>query len=130
MASRGEGKTLKSIAAPGVRSFLRKENVFTAKGKPGPHNKHDSVPLSFALTKLLDAAENLKEARILLVGEKVKVNGVARKKASFPVGLFDVVELTPMKKKFRAVLDRKGRLEFRGIDFDSRSEERRVGKEC
>ena len=120
MANRGESKSQKSISAPKARYFLRKKNVFTAKTRAGPHSKKTSVPMSFVLRELLEVASNLKEAKRVLSKGKIKVNGTMRKDARFNVGLFDMLELTPEKKKYRIVLDKKGRLVLKEIDFKSK----------
>ncbi len=122
MASRGESKTMKSISAPKARYFSRKKNVFTVKGRPGPHNRENSVPLSFLLRDVLEATKNLRETKAVLKQGKVKVNGEARKDYRLSVGLFDVVEIDSMKKKYRILFDNKGRIyakeiEFKGKDF-------------
>src|SRR3989338_7893592 len=97
MAKKGESKAQKALSVPVVRHFNRKETAWTTKTIPGPHNRGRSVPLVFALRNLLQAVDNEKELR-------------------FPVGLFDVLEVVQAKKKYRALLDNKGRLRFRELD--------------
>ncbi len=116
MANRGERKRQKSISAPKVRGFPRKEDTFTPKSKPGPHTKWTSVPASFALRQILQLTMNKKETRKVLADGGFKVNGVVRRKLSFPVGLFDVVELAALRKKCRFFFDGKGRLVAKEID--------------
>ncbi len=111
MANRGEGKTQKSISAPKVRGFFpKKQETFTPKTRPGPHNKENSVPLSFFLRNVIGITENQKETKRILVEGSVLVNGVARKGKGFSIGLFDLIEVPPLKKKFRVLFDTKGRL--------------------
>src|SRR3989344_1668947 len=110
MANRGERKRQKSIAAPKVRGFMRKVDTFTPKSKPGPHNKATSVPLSFALRQVLKLTSNMKETKKILSAGDLKVNGTIRKKTHFPVGIFDIIEIVSVKRKFRFLLDTKGRM--------------------
>ncbi len=126
MANKGETKSQKSISAPKVRQFLRKANVFTVKSRPGPHSKETSVPLSFAMRTLLGATENLKETKKVISNGDVKVNAKIRKDYRFAVGIFDTIELVASKKKYRAILDRKGRLQF--VEIDIKSKDFKVSK--
>ncbi len=117
MARRGESKTQKSISAPIIRHFNRKETVFTVKGRPGPHSNGTSVPLSFLLREVLGVASTVKECKKILSEGSVKINGKQRKKLEFPAGIFDLVEIAPIKKKYRLLLDTKGRLKAKEIDY-------------
>lgn len=129
MAKRGESKIQKALSAPTVRHFNRKDMAFTPKPRPGTHNKQTCVPLSFCLKHLSEVARNNKEVKTLLSAEKIKVNGVVRKEMNFNVGIFDVVEIAEIKKKFRAILDDKGRLKLREIAHkDGNSKISRVEK--
>src|SRR3989338_4907124 len=116
MANRGERKTQKSISAPSVRGFARKEETFTPKSRSGAHNKETSVPLSFALRLIIGISGNMKETKRMLAENSIMVNGVVRKRPEFMCGLFDVVEVAPLKKKYRLIFDRKGRLISKQID--------------
>ena len=120
MATRGESKAQKSISAPSIRHFHRKEMVFTIKGRPGPHSSETSVPLSFLLREVLHLAGTNKECRKILAEGSVKVNGKIRKKMEFPAGLFDLVEITPIKRKYRLLLDTKGRLIAKEMDYKAK----------
>ena len=126
MANRGETKSQKSISAPSVRYFKRKANVFTAQSRPGPHSKETSVPLSFALINLLELAANLKEAKRILNQGKIKVNGKIRKTPRFPVGILDIIGIEGIKKKYRALLDKKGRLVMK--EADAKTKEFKISK--
>lgn len=120
MARKGESRTQKSISAPKIRHFHRKETVFTVKGRPGPHSKETSVPISFLLREVIRVAGNSKECKKILSEASVKVNGNVRRKMEFPAGIFDLVEIVPLKKKYRLVLDTKGRLRASEVDYKSK----------
>ena len=108
MANKGESKTQKRISSPKVRKFLRKVNTFTIKSRPGPHSAKTSVPLGFVIRDMLKIVNNMKEAKHILHNTEVLVNGTRRQDHRFPIGIFDIVEIKQAKKKFRAVLNRKG----------------------
>lgn len=117
MANRGERKRQKSISAPKVRGFPRKEDTFTPKSRPGAHNMESSVPLSFALRQVIGAVSNFKETKRILSLGAVIVNGSVKKKPGFAIGLFDVIDIPASKKKYRILLDTKGRIVAKEIDM-------------
>src|SRR3989338_1270038 len=117
MAKKGERKQQKRMSVESVRKLAKKEAVFTLRSRAGPHSKSTSVPLGFALRDLMGLTRTSRETRILLMQNGVIVNGTVRKNASFPVGLFDLVDVMQLKKRFRAIFDRKGRIEFIEADF-------------
>ncbi|MCH7902138.1 30S ribosomal protein S4e [archaeon] len=116
MANKGESKSQKSISAPRARYFLRKANVFTVTNRPGAHNKESSVPLIFALKELLKVSNNAREGRNIIKEGKVKVNGTIRRQVRLPVGLFDIIALEALKKKWRLTFDTKRRIVAHEID--------------
>lgn len=115
MANRGETKSQKSLSVANLRVIKRKENKWTVKSMTGTHTKKSSVPISFILRDLLKLAGTMKEAKGMLHKGLVKVNGKVRRDYRFPVGLFDVVDLEKIGKRFRIVLDSKGRIEMKEI---------------
>ena len=112
MGKKGENKTMKSLAAPTARTLKRKHKNWTVRGRPGPHDKETSVPLSVILRDLVQCVGNIKEAKLALHQRKVKINGLVRKNKAFPVGLFDLIDLEARKERFRIVFDDKGRLKL------------------
>lgn len=120
MANKGETKSQKSISAPATRYFSKKESTFTVKGRPGPHNKNTSVPLSFTLVKILELAKTTSEAKKIIADGQIKINGTIRRNSKFPTGIFDIITIDAQKKKYRILLDKKGRLVIKEIDAKSK----------
>ncbi len=114
MAKRGSDKTQKTLSASKSRAIQRKTTVWTIKDKPGAHNKQDSVPLAFALRNLLQLTSTLKETKKILSQRKIKVNGVVRTEKAFPIGLFDLLEVSvgDEKKDYRVMFDSKRRIKL------------------
>lgn len=110
MGKHGKKRTLHSLAAPKTWFFNRKSKHYTSNIVPGPHSKGTAVPLVFLLRDLLGMAKTLKDVKRLTHNKEIFVNGSLAKEARFPVGLMDVVSLPKIKKNFRVILDRKGRL--------------------
>lgn len=83
----------KRYSAPAFWGMRLKEKKFAVSPVPGPHSKAECIPLGVILRDLLGHARTMKEARGVLLGKAVKVNGSARKEHNFPVGLMDVVDI-------------------------------------
>lgn len=115
MGKTGEDKTQKRISVGRERKLHRKTDTWTMKSKAGTHSKNTSVPLGFLIRELLGIAKTAKEARNVINSGGISVNGVARKDYFFNVGLFDVLDIDLIKKRYRLVFDTKGRLVPREI---------------
>jgi len=59
----------------------------------GPHALKDSLPLTVVIRDMLDFAKNSKEAKMIIKGREVKIDGKINKDTRYGVGLFDVIEL-------------------------------------
>lgn len=110
MAKKGAPRKEKSLSVNKSRNIKRKENKFTIKLKPGPHNTSQSIPLGFLVRDLLEVSTNKKETKTILNNGKIKIDGKTRKEIKFPVGLFDFISIENSKENYRMVLDSKGRL--------------------
>ena len=121
--SRIAGKGIeKRLTSARIMKIKRKIAPYAIKAKPGSHARDQSVPLGFIIRDLLNMAETLKEVKIILNNGKVQVNGKVEHSYSLPVGLFDIISIPEIKKKYRMILDRKGRLETEEIDEKTGSE--------
>ncbi|MDO8427600.1 MAG: KOW motif-containing protein [Candidatus Diapherotrites archaeon] len=115
--SRIAGKGIeKRLTSPRIMKIKRKTEPFSIKGKPGPHARNKSAPLGFVIRDLLNIASTLKEVKNILNNGKVQVNGQIEHSYRLPIGLFDMITVSELKKKYRMILDRKGRLETEEID--------------
>ncbi|MBN2066879.1 MAG: 30S ribosomal protein S4e [Candidatus Diapherotrites archaeon] len=110
MAKKGEKKSKKRLAAAKVVSILRKENTWTIRTKPGPHNKKNSIPLGVALRDLIKIAKTMKETKYILNQGAVEVDGRTVKDYGFPVGIFDIIAIKPENKTYRVLFNKKGKL--------------------
>ena len=102
------GEKLKRHKAPRFWRIGRKEFKFVVNPIPGPHPKDRSYPLSVLLRDVLGLVKNYREAKVAIKEGKVLIDGVVRREPRFPVGLFDLVEITPLSKLYRIVPSRKG----------------------
>lgn len=115
MAKKGARTTQKRISAERAVKIARKKSEWAIAFSPGTHAKSASVPLGFALRDLLGIAQTLKEVKAILNSSQVLVDGKVRKSYGFGIGLFDLIEIKQLKKRYRALLDKKGRVFLKEI---------------
>lgn len=106
---------LKLIAAPKTWFVPRKTKVFTLRPNPGAHSLEFGMSLGLLLRDELKLASTMSEARKIVNSKEVLVDGVARTDHRFIVGLFDVLSVPKLKKQYRMLLDKKGRLRLAEI---------------
>ena len=115
MARHGATKSQKRISASKAVNIARKEFTWTIRARPGPHSGRASVPLGIAIRDLLGMARNLREAKIILNKRIVSVDGVIRTSTKLPIGLFDVIAFSTLKKQYRVLIDKKSRFFMKAI---------------
>lgn len=118
MANKGGKNKLKRISYSGPRYILKKKHTFLVKPASGPGKKGKSVSIAMVLRDMLKVADNLREVKKILVTKRVLVNGKRIKDYKFPVGLFDVLDLAGIKKKYWFVPDKHKILKLIEIDYN------------
>ena len=103
---------LKRLVAPRSWNIARKENVWTTRPSPGKHSLEGALPISTILRDYLKVCDNAREAKIILHRGDVLIDQRIVRKPKTAVGLMDVISLPKMKKHFRAMIDKHGRIEF------------------
>jgi len=122
MARHGEDKTQKRLSVAKTRFFPRKSDTWTVRSIAGAYKKNESVPLAFVLRDMLNIAASMWEAKFIATSKDVLVNGKLREDYRFSVGLFDIIDFPKIKKKYRMVLDSKGRLSLNALDYAAKPE--------
>lgn len=69
------------------------------------HNNANGIPVLIVLRNMLKIAKTRSEAKRIILGEKVKINGKVIKDEKYPLVLFDILELDG--KKYKIVLKNK-----------------------
>ncbi len=101
VARKGGRRALKRLAAPITYRVPRKTGKWVVKASPGPHPADKSIPLAILLRDVLGIAKNLREVRYILRKGYVKIDGRPITDYKWPVGLMDVIELTPVNRFYR-----------------------------
>ncbi|MEM4295826.1 MAG: S4 domain-containing protein [Candidatus Anstonellales archaeon] len=110
MAKKGNRRHLKRIATKKRLAIKEKKaKKFIMKPMPGRHNKDSTWSLLFLLRDKLAIAKTKKEAKYILNKGIVKVDGKVIKKLDYPIGLFDIINISG--ETYVIVLDKKGRLD-------------------
>jgi len=110
LGKKGGKKHLKRKPAPKFWPIHRKEFVWTARPKPGPHPTSGCIPLALIIRDILGLAKTRKEAKTIISQGKVEVNGKLQLEELFPTGLMDVISIPEMKKTYRILPSEKGLL--------------------
>lgn len=101
---------LKRLAMPKTWDLARKKTIFIVRPKPGRMNKSLSIPLQLLLRDMLKVAKTAKEARFILQTKEVIINGKRVRDEKHPVAFLDVLCIPELKKCWRILLSRKGKL--------------------
>lgn len=103
-------KHMKRLATPRTLRIHRKECVWTTKSSPGPHPLEQSIPLITLVRNYLNLCDLRKEAKQIIANGDILVDGKKRKNHKYPCGFMDVVSIPSLKKDYRILFDRKGKL--------------------
>ena len=103
MVSIAGSKKLKRQMAPSFWGITRKDKRFVITVRAGAHSKNYSIPTAILLRDTLKLVSTLREAKSVIYGGKVTVDGNVRKSLHHPIGLMDVVELAGISDIFRLV---------------------------
>jgi len=103
-------KHLKRLAAPRSMQLHRKEFKWTTKASPGPHPLEKSIPLLTLVRDYLKLCDLQKEGRRIIATGEILVDGKKRNSHKFPCGFMDVISIPTLKKDYRILFDRKGKL--------------------
>lgn len=89
--------------APLFWGITRKDKRFVITVRPGAHSKHFSIPSAVFLRDTIKIVSSLREAKAVIYGGKVSIDGVKRKSLHHGIGLMDVVELENVPDTYRLV---------------------------
>jgi len=101
---------LKRITSPKTWKVDRKSSKFILRPNPGAHSYSAGLPLGIVVRDFLGLASTMREVKKMLHRREIIVDGKRRKDHSFVIGLFDILSIPEIKKNYRIILDRLGRL--------------------
>ncbi len=103
MVSIAGSKKLKRQMAPTFWGITRKDKRFVITVRPGSHQKNSAIPTTVLLRDTLKLVTTLREAKSVIYGGKVTVDGIKRKSLHHALGLMDVIELDGIHDIYRLV---------------------------
>ena len=104
------------MSVPKSWPIKRKGIKWITKAAAGTHNLEDSIPLVVVLRDILKITSTLKETRYILNNKDVLVNQKVVNDTKLPIGLFDAISLPKLKKNFRTIYTKNGKLTFIEIE--------------
>src|SRR2546427_10461691 len=90
MVSIAGSKKLKRQMAPLFWGITRKDKRFVITVKPGGHKKSLSIPTAVFVRDTLKLVYTLREAKSVVYGGKIKIDGGGRKSIHHGIGLIGV----------------------------------------
>ena len=103
MANKGGYTRLKRQMAPSFWKIERKHSRFVLKVHPGPHSGSTAYPLGVVLRDILKVCSTMQEAKKIVTGKKVRVDGRICSDINFGIGLMDVLEFVPTGQAFQFI---------------------------
>ena len=103
-------KHLKRLNAPRALKLHRKQMKWTVKPNAGPHPLETSIPLGLIVRDYLNLTDTMREAKRIISDGEILVDSVKRKNYKFPCGLMDIISIPKIKKDYRILFDRRGKL--------------------
>lgn len=112
-------KHMKRLNAPKVLKIHRKEKVFTIRTSPGAYALKQSIPLGLIVRDYLKLTDTLKETKSVLSNGEITVDGKKVKNHKYSCGVMDVISIPALKKDFRILFNRQGKLTLVPIKSDA-----------
>jgi len=109
-------KHIKRMAAPKTWAVPRKTSHWVTKPRGGPHGTSESVPLLAVVRDMLKLCDNSREARFIIGGREISVDGKVVTDYKYPVGLMDIVTVHRTKQSYRMLVDYKAKLRLVPVD--------------
>lgn len=116
MARKGGTKQLKKLASPISWPIQRKNTVWTVRPIPGAHPAKESIPLQIVLTEMLRISDTSNEAKKIIKGGEILIDGEAVKEPKRSVGIMDILSIPKIKKSYRVLYTEKGKIMLEEID--------------
>ncbi len=115
MGRKGPAGHMRRYAAPVHWPISPKANFWAIKPVPGPHPIHASLPLAYIIRDVLRYAANIREVKQILNAGNIKIDGKPRYEYHYPVGVMDVIEVTPLSAYYRVLPHHVARLQLHSI---------------
>ena len=109
------------LASPKTWDIKRKGAKFVTKPLPGSHKAETGMAVSTMLKEVFGYASSTREAKKILQGNRIKIDGKVSRNSRSPVGLFDTIEFQNLEECFRIVFTNNGKIDIVKIRKDESS---------
>jgi small subunit ribosomal protein S4e len=109
-------KHLKRQAAPRTWKVPRKTSTWVVRPSPGAHPLEMGISISYIVKDYLGYTDSTREARRVIGNRKVMVDNKPVREYKHIVGLMDVISFPDLKKHYRVLIDRNGKLALKEIN--------------
>lgn len=109
---------LSRLASPKSWLINKKSTKWVAKPCPGAHSQETALPLVVLVRDLLGIVKTSKGVKHLINEGELLVNQSVPKSIKLPVGLFDTVSIPKLKKQFKILFSKSGKLFAQEISAD------------
>lgn len=104
------GRHTKRLASPTTWHVPRKTNVWITSINPGPHPKGRALPLAIIVRDVLKMCDNRREAKAIINGRNVMVDGRVVTDIRFPVGLMDKLSFMKSDQYYQMLINKQGKI--------------------
>jgi small subunit ribosomal protein S4e len=101
---------LSRLAAPRTWPIPRKGIKWVSKPLPGTNSMAYSLPINVVLRDILGIVKTTREVKRFLHTRDILVNNKAISEERFAVGLLDVISIPKLKKHYRIIFTKQGKL--------------------
>lgn len=101
---------LKRLAIPESWDIKKKKQKFVTRPMPGVHSFELGMPLNLIIRDLLKYAKTNDEVKKILNNKEILVDSKRRKDYRFITGFMDAISIPKLKKNYRIILNKKGKL--------------------
>ncbi len=116
MARHGNSRHLNRLAASRFPRISRKTAKYLAKPRPGRHFLEGSVALLVVLRDKLGLASIKNEAKKIIKGGHVQINGKRVTDEKYPIGFGDAIKLLQSKETYEVAVGRYGDMKLQKVE--------------
>ncbi len=103
---------LKRHSMPKSWPIKRKGIAFISKPNAGSFSRDYVSSVLILIRDILGYAKTSNEAKYIVTGGNILVNGREVKEIKFPIGMFDIIEIKKVNEKYLTLFDEVGRLKL------------------
>ncbi len=117
---------IKRLNTPKTWNIKRKGICWITRPKPGAHPLKFGMSINSVLKEILKLTKTTKESKRIINNKNILIDGKIIKEHRFLVGFMDVISLPSIKKYYRIIFDKKGRLSL--IEIDEKESKMKICK--